>query len=109
MCGRYVAPDERAIEQYFELRKEHPFQGELFNAAPSLALPVVLSVYGKLAAEPMQWCFVPFWWTKDELPNSTINARAEDAADKPMWRDAVKYGRALVPALGYYEWRPHAN
>lgn len=31
MCGRYVAPDERALEAYFELRNGNPFQGELFR------------------------------------------------------------------------------
>ena len=48
---------------------------------------------------------MPSWWTKPEPPQSTINARAEEAASKPMWRNAVKHDRALVPTLRWYDWR----
>ncbi len=53
----------------------------------------------------MQWGLIPGWWSRDELPTRTHNARVEEAAGKPMWRAAVKNSRALVPAMGYYEWQ----
>jgi putative SOS response-associated peptidase YedK len=107
MCGRYVSPEDRDLEQHFELRYPKPLLPlvRCYNAAPSLVLPVVRLIEGRLVAEPMTWGLVPNWWNKEELPTHTINARAEEAADKPMWRDAARSGRALVPAVGYYEWK----
>ncbi len=35
----------------------------------------------------------------------TINARAEEAATKPAFREALKKRRCLVPADAYYEWQ----
>ncbi len=34
-----------------------------------------------------------------------INARADSAADKPMFRSAFKKRRCLILANGYYEWK----
>lgn len=107
MCGRYVSPSERDLERFFGKLRIEPFQDveRIYNAAPSLALPVVRIRHGELVGTRMQWGLVPYWWSKQELPASTINARIEDAASKPMWRDAAARARALVPALGWYEWR----
>lgn len=107
MCGRYVSPSERDLERLFGGRSPNPFAGveRIYNAAPSLMLPVLRMRRGELAGAQMQWGLVPHWWKKEELPASTINARIEDAATKPMWRDAAARARALVPALGWYEWR----
>jgi len=53
----------------------------------------------------MRWGLIPWWWKKPlkQLP-ATSNARAESVADKPMFRDAFKRHRCVVPASGYYEW-----
>jgi putative SOS response-associated peptidase YedK len=53
----------------------------------------------------MRWGLVPWWWKKTlkELP-AGFNARAESVADKPMFRDAFKRNRCVIPASGYYEW-----
>ena len=55
----------------------------------------------------MRWGLIPNWWKKTakEIP-ATFNARAETAAIKPMFRDAFRRSRCLIPTSGYYEWLP---
>jgi len=115
MCGRYLSPDQAALERDGDLRVRNPFE-RVYNAAPTMKLPVVRVVQDSGAAAaavrealPMHWGLVPTWWSKPELPTHSINARSEEAAAKPMWRDAVRRGRALVPALGWYEWQVTAG
>lgn len=57
----------------------------------------------------MRWGFIPHWWKQDKPPQNTINARSEEAAGKPMWRDAVRRARCLIPCTGWYEWVPVVN
>jgi len=53
----------------------------------------------------MRWGLIPRWWKKwlKELP-ATFNARSETIAEKPIFRDAYKRNRCLIPASGYFEW-----
>jgi putative SOS response-associated peptidase YedK len=40
-----------------------------------------------------------------KIAYSTINARAEDIAEKPVYRKPIRSQRCLVPADGFYEWK----
>jgi putative SOS response-associated peptidase YedK len=46
-----------------------------------------------------------YWWSKPlkELRMATFNARAETVETKPVFRDAFKRTRCLIPMSGYYE------
>lgn len=105
MCGRFVSREQAAIEREYNIRVLNPFE-RVYNAAPSMQLPVIRrAVGGEREAVSMRWGLIPGWWSQPRPPTSTINARSEEAASKPMWRSAVRHTRCLVPALGWYEWK----
>lgn len=79
-----------------------------WNVAPTQTVAMVLpgEAGGPRRVVPARWGLVPHWWRKplSDFRATTFNARSEEAAAKPMFRDAWKRGRCLIPALGYYEW-----
>jgi putative SOS response-associated peptidase YedK len=76
-----------------------------YNVCPTDTIEAVIEREEQRELVPMRWGLVPYWWKKTlkELP-ATFNARVESVADKPMFRDAYKRRRCIVPASGYYEW-----
>ncbi|MEO1531896.1 MAG: SOS response-associated peptidase [Pseudomonadota bacterium] len=85
-----------------------------WNVAPTQRVAIVVPGGGEEGPRRVlsaRWGLVPRWWRKPlaELKASTFNARSEEAYGKPMFRDAWKHGRCLVPALGYYEWTGKAG
>jgi putative SOS response-associated peptidase YedK len=68
-------------------------------------VPIILrGADGTLEGETARWGLIPHWWKQPEPPSRTFNARSEEAAGKPTWRDAMKSRRCLLPASGWYEW-----
>ena len=109
MCGRYVSPDQAAIERAWHIGRStgNPFK-QRYNVAPTTQIPILRSRPGPdagFALAEARWGLIPPWWKEAKPPQSTFNARAEDAASKPMWRQAFRHSRCLVPAVGYYEWK----
>ncbi len=76
-----------------------------YNVAPTTEVDVVVDRGQGREIVPMRWGLVPAWWKKalKEVP-STFNARAETVASKPMFRDAFRKRRCIVPASGFFEW-----
>ncbi len=107
MCGRYtLIANAEAIRLLFQLSAfDERLVVPRYNIAPTQ--PIVVVRHGPKGREllPVRWGLIP-WWAKDpkNLP-LMINARAEQLAEKPAFRDAFKYRRCLVPASGFYEWR----
>jgi putative SOS response-associated peptidase YedK len=55
---------------------------------------------------PARWGLIPHWVADPTTFKATLfNARAESAAEKPSFRDAMRSRRCIVPATGFYEWR----
>lgn len=76
-----------------------------YNVSPTTTVEVVRLRDGQRELVPMRWGLVPSWWKKPlkDLP-STINARVETIAEKPMFRGAYKARRCILPASGFFEW-----
>ncbi len=110
MCGRYVSPEQAAIEREWHIGRNHfpnPFS-ERYNVAPTQGVPIIRRAAGADGLELVEarWGLIPHWWQKPKPPAfSTINARSEEAAGKPFWRDPYRSARCLFPAVGWYEWQ----
>jgi len=106
MCGRYVSPDQSAIERAWQIDRtsSNPFPRR-FNVQPTTDVPLLRRADGERVLEAARWGLIPHWWKKDSPPTHSINARLEEAAGKPMWRDPLRRARCLLPAEGWYEWQ----
>jgi putative SOS response-associated peptidase YedK len=51
----------------------------------------------------MFWGLIPHWAKDEKRKFSTINAKAETAAELPTYRDSFRRKCCIVPATGFYE------
>ncbi|UOW00661.1 SOS response-associated peptidase [Agrococcus sp. SCSIO52902] len=113
MCGRYVlatpTPDLVALFEIDEAGAD--LLEPSWNIPPTTQVPIVVEPRPRDDAPPARrlesarWGLVPAWADDVSVGQRAFNARSETAASKPMFRDAVRERRALVPADGWYEWR----
>jgi putative SOS response-associated peptidase YedK len=77
-----------------------------FNIAPTQLVAAVrrLSDKDQRQLAVFHWGLIPSWAKDKKIAYSTINARGDSVADKPVFRAAFKSRRCLVLADGYYEW-----
>ncbi|TAL10405.1 MAG: SOS response-associated peptidase, partial [Nitrospirae bacterium] len=107
MCGRYSlkTPADRLAE-HFRLPRA-PSVVPRFNIAPSQPIAIVRAhaPQGNREWVLVRWGLIPSWAKEPGIGTKMINARAETAAEKPAFREALARSRCLVPADGYYEWQ----
>lgn len=105
MCGRYFIDGDDLPEELERIleelnRKNTPknlkTSGEFF---PSDVVPV-LANSRRQDVQP----FAMRWGYSFPGGRPVINARAETAAEKPLFRDGMRQRRCLIPASSYFEW-----
>lgn len=80
---------------------------------PTLAAPILIAGpdTGKPEVAPMRFGLVPHWYRGyfKDWKATTFNARVEEADEKPAFKGAFRYRRAIVPAEAFYEWSGSKN
>ena len=76
-----------------------------YNVAPGQWIIIVRPEKGERTPAVARWGLVPSWSKDPDGGPQPINARAEGIASKPMFRGALRHGRCLIPACGFYEWK----
>lgn len=116
MCGRYVSPEQAAIERQWHIGRQNqppllePFSAK-YNVAPQQGnpanyIPVLRRAdAGELELVRLQWWLLPFWSKAPRINYSTFNARVETMAKAASFREPFKHRRCIIPALGWYEWQ----
>jgi putative SOS response-associated peptidase YedK len=110
MCGRFTRDYTWAqIYAMYSLIPSVPTSNlqPRYNICPTTTIDAIVPAFDKRELVPMRWGLIPNWWSKPlkEMKLATFNARAETVAEKPMFRDAFRKRRCLIPASGYYEWQ----
>lgn len=106
MCGRYrLTAKERYLRDPFGPEDDSAWSLR-WNIAPTQQVATIR----QHRSEPkrvfglMRWGLIPYWAKDSSIGLRTINAMAETAAEKPAFRDAMRWRRCLIPADGFYEY-----
>ncbi len=107
MCGRIAQSfDPAKVGDFFGVRQGSESIAEVrpsYNIAPgSRIYALQLNEHNDRAWITFKWGMLPAW-AKTKRP--VINARAETVTKKPMFRNAFRTRRSMIPVTAYYEWQ----
>ncbi len=105
MCGRYAlfrwSPAFAALSGFPADQQPH------WSLAPGASVLLLRQVDDELQLSSVRWGLTPAWLT--DFTCTPAQARAETLAEQPMFRDAFRLRRGVLPANGFYEWRGTAR
>ncbi len=106
MCGRFALSVTPArFREVFGCPAPQGYTAR-WNIAPDGEVVVIRRrADGGREAAWLRWGLLAPWMRDPRDPGRQINARAETAGEKPMFRAAFRARRCLLPADGFYEWR----
>lgn len=107
MCGRIVQSfDPEKVGEFLEIQQGAEsivWAGPSYNIAPgSRIYALQLNEYKDKAWITFRWGMLPAW---AKIKRPVINARAETVTQKPMFRNAFRTRRSVIPVTAYYEWQ----
>ena len=124
MCGRYVTPNQAAIERHYQLGRgqnnHYPLDlnavEDLSFAArynvtpqqgnPAAYVPVIRhSADGETEMVTMQWWLLPYWSKEPRIKFTTFNARTDKVSSAASYKVPFRRRRCIIPALGWFEWQ----
>ena len=105
MCGRYALHSNPEVVALLFGLSEVPAYAPRYNIAPSAQVLIVR----QNEAAMVRWGLVPRWAKDPTIGVKMKNARAESVAEKPSFREAFRKRRCLIPANGFYEWKPEGG
>lgn len=108
MCGRYYIADDETNAEIRKICNEITLKYQ--NTSPCVPMitgeirptnvaPVLIAQQESIEPELMTWGY-PKWQGSGVI----INARAETAAEKPLFRSSISQRRCIIPSNGFYEW-----
>jgi putative SOS response-associated peptidase YedK len=114
MCGRYAlfSLPQQIAARFGVVRVEDAGAAARprFNISPGGDILVVrIARTGEREIAGVRWGFIPHWKravaTSEPQRSPPINARFESVSTSPLFRDAFRQRRCLIPADAFYEWR----
>ena len=101
MCGRFVRKGEpKKVARDLGVVDGEENWTISHNSAPGSTVPIVRADPEGRHMDPAIWGFT----STGRAP--LFNARSETVETLPSFRDAFLQNRCIVPASGFYEWRP---
>jgi putative SOS response-associated peptidase YedK len=111
MCGRVIqssGPLRYGIVEGMDMRdsRTHNYPPR-WNGAPSQELLVIRRNHdtGKVSLDPLRWGLIPYWCKDSKGGRKPINAKSETVQKLPMFRDAYRRRRCILPVDGFFEWK----
>lgn len=104
MCGRYAL--FRWTPAFAALPGFPADQQAQWNISPNDSVLILRAAPEAKAGRTLaraRWGLTPPWLT--DMSRTPAHARAETLAEQPMFRQAFRERRCLLPANGFYEWR----
>lgn len=105
MCGRFALKQQQASLQDWCETEFVPAFPPRFNIAPSMPILALRETPEGRVASIMRWGLIPSWAKDPGALPMLHNARGETLTEKPMFRQAFRKRRCLIPASGFYEWK----